>query len=136
MTRCKFIVKYSIFKKLVVLLPIFAADTKINFVYNFVAPLSQKFPVFVGCLAERICIFHQSVRFPKVNFEPSPNFNYYLVSVTRSECSVGIESITFPYQAKRLKQLHATGLFLYPLKTSENLWFSDIFRGCGKRLVV
>ena len=23
---------------------------------------------------------------------------------------------------------HATGLFLYPPKTSENLWFSDVFR--------
>ena len=22
---------------------------------------------------------------------------------------------------------YATGLFLYPLKTSENLWFSDVF---------
>ena len=26
---------------------------------------------------------------------------------------------------------HATGLFLYALKTSEYLWFSDIFRGGG-----
>ena len=24
---------------------------------------------------------------------------------------------------------HANGLFWYPLKTSENLWFSDVFRG-------
>ena len=24
---------------------------------------------------------------------------------------------------------HASGLFWYPLKTSENLWFSDVFRG-------
>ena len=30
---------------------------------------------------------------------------------------------------------HATGLFPYPLKTSENLWFSDVFRGYRKRLV-
>ena len=27
-----------------------------------------------------------------------------------------------------LNPFHATGLFRYPLKTSENLWFSDIFR--------
>ena len=27
---------------------------------------------------------------------------------------------------------HATGLFLYPLKTSGNLWFSDVFRGYRK----
>ena len=30
---------------------------------------------------------------------------------------------------------HATGLFLYLLKTSENLWFSDVFRGYRKRPV-
>ena len=30
---------------------------------------------------------------------------------------------------------HVTGVILYPLKTSENLWFSDIFRGYRKRPV-
>ena len=30
---------------------------------------------------------------------------------------------------------HATGLFRYPLKTSENLWFSDVFRGYRNRPV-
>ena len=30
---------------------------------------------------------------------------------------------------------HTTGLFLDPLKTSENLWFTDVFRGYRKRLV-
>ena len=30
---------------------------------------------------------------------------------------------------------YATGLFLYLPKTSENLWFSDIFRGFRKRPV-
>ena len=39
MTKCKFIVKNSSFKMLVVFSPIFVADTKITFVYNFVAPL-------------------------------------------------------------------------------------------------
>ena len=34
-----------------------------------------------------------------------------------------------------LKRFRATGLFLYPLKTSENIWFSDVFRGYRKRLV-
>ena len=38
-TKCKFIVKDSSFKMLVVFSPIFVADTKITFVYNFVAPL-------------------------------------------------------------------------------------------------
>ena len=27
---------------------------------------------------------------------------------------------------------HATSLFLYPLTTSEHLWFSDVFRGIEK----
>ena len=39
-TKCKFIVKSSNFKLLLVFSPIFVADTKINFVYNFVAPLN------------------------------------------------------------------------------------------------
>ena len=30
---------------------------------------------------------------------------------------------------------HATCLFLYPLKTSENLWFSDVFKGYRKIIV-
>ena len=30
---------------------------------------------------------------------------------------------------------HATGLILHTLKTSENLWFSDVFRGSRKRPV-
>ena len=33
------------------------------------------------------------------------------------------------------KPFHATGLFLYPLKTSENFWFSDGFRGYKNRPV-
>ena len=32
-------------------------------------------------------------------------------------------------------RFHATDLFWYPLKTSENLWFSAVFRGYQKRLV-
>ena len=30
---------------------------------------------------------------------------------------------------------HTTRLFLHPLKTSENLWFSDVFRGHRMRRV-
>ena len=39
-TKCKFIVKNRSFEMLVVFSPIFVADTKITFVYNFVAPLN------------------------------------------------------------------------------------------------
>ena len=34
------------------------------------------------------------------------------------------------------KPFHATGLFRYLLKTSENHWFSDVFKGYRKRPVV
>ena len=40
LTKCKFIMKNISFKMLVVLSSIFVADTKITFVYNFVAPLN------------------------------------------------------------------------------------------------
>ena len=32
-----------------------------------------------------------------------------------------------------LNPFHATGLFRYPLKESEKVWFSDVFRGNRKR---
>ena len=38
--KCKCIVKNNSFEMLVVFSPIFVADTKITFVYNFVAPLT------------------------------------------------------------------------------------------------
>ena len=34
-----------------------------------------------------------------------------------------------------LNPFHDTGLFLYPLRILENLWFSDVFRGNRKRPV-
>ena len=37
---------------------------------------------------------------------------------------------------KLLNPFHSTGLLVYPPKTSENLWFSDVSRGCGKRPVL
>ena len=39
------------------------------------------------------------------------------------------------YLALNINPFHATGLFLYPLKTSENHRFSDVFRGYQKRPV-
>ena len=32
----------------------------------------------------------------------------------------------------QINRLHATGLFLYPLTVSENVWFSDLFKGYRK----
>ena len=51
MTKCKFIVKNSSFEMLVVFSPIFVADTKITFVYNFVAPLKASVRVRAVVLA-------------------------------------------------------------------------------------
>ena len=36
---------------------------------------------------------------------------------------------------KELDSFNATGLFLYPLKTLKNFWFSDVFKGYRKRPV-
>ena len=41
--KCKFIVKNSSFKMLVVFSPIFMVDTNITFIYNFIAPLTISF---------------------------------------------------------------------------------------------
>ena len=41
LTKCKSILKKSSFKMLVVLSAIFVADTKVTFVYDFVAPLKR-----------------------------------------------------------------------------------------------
>ena len=38
--------------------------------------------------------------------------------------------------AKGINPFNTTGLFLYSLKKLENPWFSDVFRGFGKRAVV
>ena len=40
------------------------------------------------------------------------------------------------YTGSPLNSFHAAGLFPYPLKTSENLWFSFVFRWYKKRLAV
>ena len=34
-----------------------------------------------------------------------------------------------------INAFHATVVFLYPRKISENLWFSHVFRGYGKQPV-
>ena len=47
LAKCKLIVKNSSFKILVVLSLIFVADTKITFVYNFVAPLISRASCFL-----------------------------------------------------------------------------------------
>ena len=43
-------------------------------------------------------------------------------------------TVTLP-NSEWINPFHATGLFLYPLKTSENLWFFDVSRGYRKKPV-
>ena len=43
--------------------------------------------------------------------------------------------IDFFRAIKRLNPFHTTDLFWYPQKTSENLWFSNVFKGYQKRPV-
>ena len=47
----------------------------------------------------------------------------------------GSESFFCFFVLKSINPFHASGLFWYPLKASENLWFSDVFRGYQKRTV-
>ena len=49
--------------------------------------------------------------------------------------SVEIASNILRIMANFINPYYATDLVWYPLKTSENLWFSDVFRGYQKRLV-
>ena len=55
MTKCKFIVKNNSFELLAVFSPIFVADTKITFVYNFVAPLKCVLSVAVNLQKPAAC---------------------------------------------------------------------------------
>ena len=38
-------------------------------------------------------------------------------------------SLTGYHKQSQINPFHETGLFLYPLKTQENQWFSDVSRG-------
>ena len=54
----------------------------------------------------------------------------------RNAASSSIVSFSLAYKSEYLKLInpfHANALFLYPLKRSENLLFSDVFRGYRNR---
>ena len=61
-------------------------------------------------------------------------FFWYLASTLKLKLNNRFGSKTYLelYRKPMMKvnPFHVTGLFLYPLKISESLWFSDIFRGC------
>ena len=63
-TKRKFNVKNSSFEMLVVFSPIFVADTKLIFVYNFVAPLggTELMFLFTNGLSRSIKIFSEGLQ--------------------------------------------------------------------------
>ena len=74
-------------------------------------------------------------------FQLFPNWN---IQSCQEICfSQGLREHTTPCCLPLLKEIlfllinpfHATDLFWYPLRTSENLWFSDVFREYQKRSV-
>ena len=71
--KCKCIVKNNSFEMLVVFSPIFVADTKITFVYNFVAPLI--------CLIILISHIAQLIFIGKFScFRPDPHISLIYVA--------------------------------------------------------
>ena len=66
----------------------------------------------------------------KINIRTIERFDWL-----RALSKVNVYEKGFPFTHLLLKPFHATGLFLCPLKTSEHLWFSDVFRGYRKRPV-
>ena len=51
---------------------------------------------------------------------------FSLIDLSCCDKSINCKSIG---EKQYINPFHATGLFRYPLKTSENFWFSDVFRG-------
>ena len=64
-------------------------------------------------------------------------WSVFLNKVSRFRPAFLFKSIVFFFTMQQLfDPFHATDLFWYPLKASENLWFSDVFMGYQKRSVV
>ena len=64
---------------------------------------------------------------------PSKMFDRVLNTPLRILNEFNLACMTFSCSRYFINLFHATGLFLYLLKTSGNLWFSDVFRGYRKR---
>ena len=77
-TKCKFIVKNSSFEMLVVFSSIFVADTKITFVYNFVAPLNLNQKQTSGILSVVAVMVVQGCSVKKVFLEISQTKRVFL----------------------------------------------------------
>ena len=70
------------------------------------------------------------IMFPRCAINSVNIPNHFIVKINNST------SLNYKIQLEWINPFHATGLYLYPLKTSENQKFSHAFRGYGKRPVV
>ena len=77
-----------------------------------------------------------SINHPPIPSQCASSFHYFLTFRSnnyRIQKTVGIK---LKIGKKQINPFNTSGLFLYHLKASENIWFSDAFRECGKRQVV
>ena len=81
-------------------------------------------------------VFSSELESPKVELKESQNLvltfsetaNVFKVSQKYLDAGKYYRLLTNPF--------HATSLFLYPMKTSETLWFSNVFRGVQRETIV
>ena len=81
-------------------------------------------------------VFSSELESPKVELKESQNLvltfsetaNVFKVSQKYLDAGKYYRLLTNPF--------HATSLILYPMKTSETLWFSNVFRGVQRETIV
>ena len=81
-------------------------------------------------------VFSSELESPKVELKESQNLvltfsetaDVFKVSQKYLDAGKYYRLLTNPF--------HATSLFLYPMKTSETLWFSNVFRGVQRETIV
>ena len=98
------------------------------FVSRIIDPLTRDVPI----IRKQVNPYAVNTRDENVQKQPSRG-------VLKKRCSENMQQIFENMQHLRkcdvlptINPFHATGIFRYPLKTSENLWFSDVFRGYQK----
>ena len=81
-------------------------------------------------------VFSSELESPKVELKESQNLvltfsetaDVFKISQKYLDAGKYYRLVTNPF--------HATSLFLYPMKTSETLWFSNVFRGVQRETIV
>ena len=62
-------------------------------------------------------------------------FTVKKISIEKAS-SIDLRHLAIQVETNAFNQLQTNAPFSYPLKTSEDLWFSDIFRGFKKATLV